>query len=61
MAPRIRTTTTTEGPTLCFARPLTQEAADLAACGIRRVNVSLDTRDPERFTAITRSKILGSK
>lgn len=29
-------------------------AADLAACGIRRINVSLDTLDPEKFHAITR-------
>ncbi len=31
------------------------EAADaLAAAGVRRINVSLDSRDPERFRAITR-------
>ena len=29
-------------------------AADLAAAGVRRVNVSLDTLDPAKFTAITR-------
>jgi cyclic pyranopterin phosphate synthase len=29
-------------------------AADLAACGVRRVNVSLDTLDPGRFAAVTR-------
>ena len=29
-------------------------AADLAACGVRRVNVSLDTLDAEKFHAITR-------
>ncbi len=29
-------------------------AGDLAACGIRRVNVSLDTLDPDKFAAITR-------
>jgi cyclic pyranopterin phosphate synthase len=29
-------------------------AAELAAAGIRRINVSLDTLDPEKFTAITR-------
>jgi cyclic pyranopterin phosphate synthase len=29
-------------------------AADLAGLGVRRVNVSLDTLDPERFAAITR-------
>jgi GTP 3',8-cyclase len=33
---------------------LTRFAADLAACGVRRVNVSLDTLDPGRFAAITR-------
>ncbi len=29
-------------------------AADLAACGVRRVNVSLDTLDETKFAAITR-------
>ena len=29
-------------------------AADLAACGVRRVNVSLDTLDEAKFAAITR-------
>ena len=29
-------------------------AEQLAACGVRRVNVSLDTLDPEKFLAITR-------
>lgn len=29
-------------------------AAELADCGVRRVNVSLDTLDPEKFTRITR-------
>jgi cyclic pyranopterin phosphate synthase len=33
---------------------LAKYAADLAACGVRRVNVSLDTLDPERFARITR-------
>jgi cyclic pyranopterin phosphate synthase len=33
---------------------LARHAAGLAACGVRRVNVSLDTLDPERFRAITR-------
>ncbi len=33
---------------------LARHAADLAALGVRRVNVSLDTRDPERFAAVTR-------
>jgi cyclic pyranopterin phosphate synthase len=37
-------------------------ARDLAAAGVKRVNVSLDTRDPEKFRAITRwgdlSKVL---
>jgi cyclic pyranopterin phosphate synthase len=28
-------------------------AAELAQCGVRRINVSLDTRDPEKFRAIT--------
>jgi cyclic pyranopterin phosphate synthase len=29
-------------------------AAELAECGVRRINVSLDTLDPEKFRAITR-------
>ena len=33
---------------------LARFAGDLAACGVRRVNVSLDTLDPDRFRAITR-------
>ena len=33
---------------------LAKHAGDLAAAGVRRVNVSLDTLDPARFTEITR-------
>ncbi|MDO5658933.1 MAG: GTP 3',8-cyclase MoaA [Paracoccus sp. (in: a-proteobacteria)] len=33
---------------------LARFAGDLAAAGVRRVNVSLDTLDPDRFAAITR-------
>ena len=33
---------------------LSRYAEDLHRCGVRRVNVSLDTLDTERFTAITR-------
>ena len=33
---------------------LAKYAGDLAACGIRRVNVSLDTLDPAKFADITR-------
>ncbi|WP_454286663.1 GTP 3',8-cyclase MoaA [Rhizobium arsenicireducens] len=33
---------------------LTRFADELADCGIRRINVSLDTLDPEKFRAITR-------
>ncbi|HET8726819.1 MAG TPA: GTP 3',8-cyclase MoaA [Alphaproteobacteria bacterium] len=33
---------------------LAKYADELAACGVRRVNVSLDTLDPEKFLAITR-------
>jgi cyclic pyranopterin phosphate synthase len=33
---------------------LAKYAADLKAAGIRRINVSLDTLDPEKFRAITR-------
>ena len=34
-------------------------AAELAGCGVRRINVSLDTLDPERFRALTRHGDLG--
>lgn len=33
---------------------LARHARDLAACGVRRINVSLDTLDPDRFRRITR-------
>src|SRR5579875_363935 len=33
---------------------LARHAARLAAAGVRRINVSLDTLDPERFRAVTR-------
>ena len=33
---------------------LARHAAELAACGVRRVNVSLDTLDPGRFATLTR-------
>ena len=33
---------------------LAKHAAALASCGVRRVNVSLDTLDPSRFAEITR-------
>ncbi|MFC3713800.1 GTP 3',8-cyclase MoaA [Sphingoaurantiacus capsulatus] len=33
---------------------LARHAADLAAAGVRRINVSLDTLDPDRFARITR-------
>jgi cyclic pyranopterin phosphate synthase len=33
---------------------LARHAADLAACGVRRINVSLDTLDPDKFRTITR-------
>ncbi|AXQ93603.1 GTP 3',8-cyclase MoaA [Cereibacter azotoformans] len=33
---------------------LARHAEELAACGVRRVNVSLDTLDPEKFARITR-------
>lgn len=42
---------------------LARVAAELAGCGVRRVNVSLDTLDAEKFRAITRggdlAKVLG--
>ncbi len=34
-------------------------AEELARCGVRRVNVSLDTRDPDKFRVITRRGDLG--
>ena len=36
------------------ATQLTKYADELAAAGVRRINVSLDTLDPTKFTAITR-------
>jgi GTP 3',8-cyclase len=33
---------------------LTRYAADLAAVGVKRINVSLDTLDPDKFRAVTR-------
>ncbi len=33
---------------------LAKYARDLKACGVRRVNVSIDTLDPDKFRAITR-------
>ena len=33
---------------------LARHAAELAACGVKRVNVSIDTLDPDRFRRITR-------
>jgi cyclic pyranopterin phosphate synthase len=33
---------------------LVRYASELAACGVRRINVSIDTLDPRKFTAITR-------
>ena len=36
------------------ATRLAKYAAELADCGVRRINVSLDTLDPQKFRAITR-------
>src|ERR1700751_3131646 len=36
------------------ATQLARDASELADCGIRRINVSLDTLDPVKFRAITR-------
>lgn len=33
---------------------LARFAGDLASCGVRRINVSLDTLDPDKFRAVTR-------
>lgn len=41
------------------ATRLAHHAADLAAIGIKRINVSLDTRNPETFARITRKQNLG--
>lgn len=42
---------------------LARYAAELRDCGVRRINVSLDTLDPDKFRAITRwgdlAKVLG--
>jgi GTP 3',8-cyclase len=42
---------------------LSRFAPELAACGVKRINVSLDTLDPDKFRAITRwgdlGKVLG--
>ncbi|MFC5054740.1 GTP 3',8-cyclase MoaA [Saccharothrix xinjiangensis] len=48
MAPRPRISMTTNGLTLA------KRAAGLVAAGLDRVNVSLDTLDPARFTRLTR-------
>lgn len=39
---------------------LARMAADLAAAGLRRVNISIDTLDPEKFRRITRTGTLGT-
>ena len=39
---------------------LAKYAADLKACGVERVNVSIDTLDPQKFKAITRWGDLGA-
>ncbi len=38
---------------------LEKYAAELVSCGVRRINVSLDTLDPDKFSAITRWGELG--
>ncbi len=38
---------------------LARHAAELADCGVRRVNVSLDTLDPDKFRQVTRWGDLG--
>lgn len=38
---------------------LARHAAELAACGVKRVNVSMDTLDPDKFRKITRWGDLG--
>ena len=39
---------------------LAQFARDLARCGVRRVNVSLDTLDPDRYRSLTRGGALAN-
>src|SRR5436309_1094352 len=39
---------------------LAKYARELAACGVKRINVSLDTLDPDKFRAITRWGDLGN-
>lgn len=39
---------------------LARYAAELAECGVRRVNVSLDSLDPDRYRAITRGGSLAA-
>lgn len=39
---------------------LAHHAKDLALAGVRRVNISLDTLDPQRFTALTRGGSLAT-
>ena len=41
------------------ASQLAKYAGGLAACGVRRINVSLDTRDPDKFRKVTRWGDLG--
>jgi cyclic pyranopterin phosphate synthase len=38
---------------------LAKHAAELADCGVKRINVSLDTLDPDKFRAVTRWGDLG--
>ncbi|MEP9375806.1 GTP 3',8-cyclase MoaA [Aquabacter sp. CN5-332] len=38
---------------------LARYAADLAACGVKRINVSVDTLDPDKFRTVTRWGDLG--
>jgi GTP 3',8-cyclase len=40
------------------ATQLSRYAEELAVLGVRRVNVSLDTLDPDKFTMITRGGLL---
>ncbi len=41
------------------ASQLAKYASELAACGVRRINVSLDTRDADKFREVTRWGDLG--
>lgn len=54
LAPHLRTGTLREVTLTTNGTQLERYADALASCGVRRINVSLDTLDPDKFTTITR-------